>query len=279
MGRTHGRVLIVISVVAGLAALLPASALAATADLAVDKTDGGAYGQDPVTLGGEITYTITVTNGGPDAANGVELDDNLPSQLDFVSSNPSQGSCKGSNNINCELGTIQNGGSATVTIRVKPKKAQQYVNTASVKSADTDPVSANDTDTETTTVVEPGPAPTCNGQEADFIGTTGADTLTGTNKADVFVAKGGNDTILGLGGNDLVCAAGGNDTVKGAAGADEIRTGGGDDLLKGGDGNDLLKAGGGADTLRGGSGADAMRGGGGPDSCIGGPGRDTERGC
>src|SRR6186997_1231180 len=147
MRRTHGRVLIGISIVAGLVAALPASALAATADLAVDKTDGGAYGQDPVTLGGEITYTITVTNGGPDAANGVEVDDNLPSQLDFVSSNPSQGSCKGSNNISCELGTLQNGGSATVTIRVKPKKAQQYVNTASVKSADTDPVSANNTDT------------------------------------------------------------------------------------------------------------------------------------
>ena len=264
---------------ASAALLLPASAFAATADLAVDKTDSGAYGQDPVTLGGEITYTITVTNGGPDAANGVELDDNLPSQLDFVASNPSQGSCKGSNNISCTLGTIQNGGSATVTIRVKPKRAQQYVNSASVSSADTDPVSANNTDTETTTVVEAGPAPTCHGQEADVIGTAGDDSLTGTNKADVFVAMGGNDTILGLGGNDLVCAAGGNDTIKGAAGADEIRGGGGDDLLKGGDGNDLLKGGGGADALRGGSGADSMRGGGGPDSCKGGPGRDTTRGC
>ena len=265
--------------VLGIFAVLPASALGATADLAVDKTDGGAYGQDPVTLGGEITYTITVTNNGPEAATGVELDDNLPSQLDFVSSTPSQGSCKGSNNIQCELGTIANGGSATVTIRVRPKKAQQYVNTASVKSADTDPVAANDSDTETTTVVEAGPAPTCRGQAGTVIGTTGDDTLTGTNKRDVFVAMGGNDTILGLGGNDLVCAAGGNDTIKGAAGGDEIRGGGGDDLLKGGDGNDVLRAGGGADTVRGGRGADSMRGGGGPDSCIGGPGRDTERGC
>ena len=52
------------------------------------------------------------------AANGVEVADNLPSQLDFVSTTPSQGSCKGSNNITCELGTIPDGGSATVTIRV-----------------------------------------------------------------------------------------------------------------------------------------------------------------
>ena len=276
--RRRGRLGAVALVAAGITALVPASALA-TADLAVDKTDSGAYGQDPVTLGSEITYTITVTNGGPDTANGVELSDNLPSQLDFVASNPSQGSCKGSNNITCELGSIANGGSATVTIRVLPKRAQQYVNTASVKSADPDPVGANDSDSETTTVVEAGPAPTCHGQEGTVVGTAGNDTLTGTNKRDVFVALGGNDTILGLGGNDLVCAAGGNDTIKGAAGGDEIRGGGGDDLLKGGDGNDVLRGGGGADRLRGGGGADSMRGGGGPDSCKGGPGRDTERGC
>jgi uncharacterized repeat protein (TIGR01451 family) len=267
--------------VAGVMATVPASALAATADLAVDKADSGLYGQDPVTLGGEITYTITVTNAGPDTANGVELSDDLPAQLDFVASTPTQGSCKGSNKITCTLGTIANGGSATVTIRVKPKKAGQYVNTASVTGSDADPVAANNSDSETTTVVEAQPPASvlCHGQDATVIGTTGNDTLTGTDKRDVFAALGGDDTILGLGGNDLVCAAAGNDVVKGAAGGDEVRTGGGDDLLKGGDGDDLLKAGGGADTLRGGAGKDSMRGGGGPDSCNGGPGRDTERGC
>ena len=264
---------------AGLIALLPASALAATADLAIDKSDGGAYTQETVVLGGEITYTITVTNNGPDTANGVEVSDNLPSQLDFVSSTPSQGSCKGSNNVTCTLGTIANGASATVTIKVKPKRAQQYVNTATVSGADTDPVSANNSDSETTTVVEPGPPPTCHGQEATVIGTTGNDTLTGTGKKDVFVALGGDDTILGLGGDDLVCAAAGNDTVKGAAGNDEIRLGGGNDTGKGGDGNDTLRGGGGDDGLSGGSGADTLRGGGGTDSCNGGPGRDTTRGC
>jgi uncharacterized repeat protein (TIGR01451 family) len=264
---------------AGLIALLPASALAATADLSIDKSDAGAYTQDTVVVGGEITYTITVTNLGPDTANGVEVKDNLPSQLDFVSFSPSQGSCKGSNNISCELGTIANGGRATVTIKVKPTKAQQYVNTATVSGADTDPVDANNSDSETTTVVEPGPPPTCHGQTATVIGTAGDDTLTGTGKKDVFVGLAGNDTILGLGGDDLVCGAAGNDIVKGAAGNDEIRTGGGNDVAKGGDGNDALRGGGGDDRLKGGRGADTLRGGGGADSCSGGPGRDTERGC
>jgi uncharacterized repeat protein (TIGR01451 family) len=259
---------------------LPASAFAATADLAVDKSDGlDPYAPGSVTVGSEVTYTVKVTNSGPDTANGVELTDNLPSKLDFVSTTPTQGSCKGSNKITCTLGAIASGAQATVTIKVKPKKAGQYVNSATATAVESDPLAANNTDSVTTTVVEPGPAPTCAGQEATVIGTEGDDTLTGTKKKDVFVALGGNDTILGLGGDDLVCAAAGNDTVKTAAGNDEIRSGGGDDLLKGGDGNDALRAGGGADRLGGGAGADSLRGGAGPDSCRGGPGRDTERSC
>src|SRR3954447_772437 len=225
MERTSLRLAAAALVAAGLVFSVPGTALAATADLSIDKSDGGQYTQDTVVLGGEITYTITVTNLGPDAANGVEVADNLPSQLDLVSTTPSQGSCKGSNKITCTLGTMGNGASATVTIKVRPKKAQQYVNTATVSGADTDPVAANNSDSETTTVVEPGPAPTCHGQTATVIGTAGDDTLTGTGKKDVFVGFAGNDTILGLGGDDLVCGAAGNDTVKGAAGNDEIRTG------------------------------------------------------
>ncbi len=282
---------------AGIIALLPASALAANADLAVDKTDGLDTYSPAVTVGSEITYTITVTNGGPATANGVELVDDLDSQTDHVSSNPSQGSCAGNKKITCNLGTIANGGSATVTIKVTAKKAGQVVNNVSVTTVDTDPVSANNTDTETTNVVEPPPPPTCSGQDADFVGTENDDTLTGTDKKDVFVALGGNDTILGLGANDIICSGPGNDTIKGAAGTDNVRAGGGDDLVKGGSDDDTLRAGGGNDTakggsgndnlrgkagddsLGGGSGDDDLRGGGGSDSCKGGPGTDVKRSC
>jgi uncharacterized repeat protein (TIGR01451 family) len=280
---------------AGLIALLPATALAATADLAVDKTDG-LDDSATVTVGGEITYTITVTNNGPDAATGVELVDNLSNRLDFVSADPSQGSCKGSKKLTCALETIANGASATVTINVTAKKDGQVVNAASVTTTDTDPVSPNDTDKETTNVVEPV-AVTCNGQEADFVGTEGNDTLTGTKKRDVFVTLGGNDTIVGGAGGDLICTGGGDDTIRGEDGNDAIKSGGGNDLvksgvdndfIKSGGGNDLAKGGAGADQIRGkagddslggGSGDDILRGGGGSDSCKGGPGTDTKFGC
>ena len=60
-----------------------------------------------------------------------------------------------------------------MTLRVIPRKAGQLVNAASVTTADTDPVPANNSDTETTTVVEP-PAPAeCAGQAASVVGTAG----------------------------------------------------------------------------------------------------------
>ena len=43
-------------------------------------------------VGDPITFTVTLTNQGPDAATGVQVTDLLPAGLSFVSANPSQGS-------------------------------------------------------------------------------------------------------------------------------------------------------------------------------------------
>lgn len=270
MRRGTTRWLRLSAVVALLAAALviPASVQAATADLAITKSDS----PDPVTEGAVLTYTITVTNQGPGTASGVTVTDKLPSQVDFVSATASQGSCdvKGKT-VTCALGTLAVGEytptSAVVTIKVRPKKAGQLTNEASVAigQGDTDPVAANNTDSETTTVVAAGGGggggATCAGQAVTIVGTGGADTLTGTAKRDVIKARGGNDTIRGLQGKDIICAGGGNDTVKG---------GGGSDRLKGGTGRDLLKGGGGDDDLFGGPGRDR---------CRGGSGKDTTHSC
>jgi hypothetical protein len=92
----------------------------------------------------------------------------------------------------------------------------------------------------------------CRGQEADFVGTSGADVIVGTPGDDVIAGLGGRDDISGRGGNDVVCAGGGGDTVRGRGG------------------NDVLLGQNGRDTLVGGAGRDV---------CNGGPGRDSARGC
>jgi uncharacterized repeat protein (TIGR01451 family) len=58
--------------------------LAEQADLEISKADS----PDPVTVGDNLTYTITVTNNGPDAAANVVVTDTLPSGVTFVSASP-----------------------------------------------------------------------------------------------------------------------------------------------------------------------------------------------
>ena len=62
-------------------------ALATSADLAITKTDA----VDPVALGDNVIYTITVTNNGPSDAAGVVVSDALPGFSNFVSVNAQPG--------------------------------------------------------------------------------------------------------------------------------------------------------------------------------------------
>jgi len=121
---------------------------AAGSDLSVAKTDS----PDPVVLGSILTYTVTVTNNGPDNATGVTLTDTLPGGVTFGSAIPSQGSCSpGGGVVTCGLGSLASGGSASVTIVVTPTAAGPLLNTASVTAIETDPNAANNTATATTT--------------------------------------------------------------------------------------------------------------------------------
>ena len=259
-----------------IAALLPSSAAAATADLSVAKTDS----PDPVKVGAQLTYTITVSNAGPDTANGVQVVDDLDSQVDFVSATASQGSCdQQGKKVTCELGALAIDETASVTIKVTPKKEGQVSNTATVTTTDTDSNSANDTATETTTVVPQSGGPSCGGQAATIFGTEGDDTIVGTDKRDVIAALGGNDVVGGLHGKDIICGGAGDDAIKGKAEDDLLKGGSGNDVIRGGGGNDRLRGGGGSDQLFGGGGNDSLRGGGGNDTCRGGGGSDTKQSC
>ena len=123
----------------------------ATADLSITKTPApGPYG-----TGLPLTYTIVVTNGGPNTAAGVTVTDTLPPGTTLQSSTPA-GACSGTTIVTCNAGTLVNGATATFTLTILlPTTPGSITNTAVVSAAATnpDPNPGNNTATSTITVI------------------------------------------------------------------------------------------------------------------------------
>ncbi|HAT13921.1 MAG TPA: hypothetical protein DCS91_10420 [Microcoleaceae bacterium UBA11344] len=144
------------------------------ADISVSQNDS----PEPVTVGNNLTYTVTVTNNSPvNAADNVVLTDNLPAGVTVVSANSSQGTVTvnpaGTGNlprtasqvtpvspgaITANLGTIPPNGSVVTTIVVTPTAAGLINNTVSVSTSSSDPNLANNIASEST-VVSSTPTP------------------------------------------------------------------------------------------------------------------------
>lgn len=133
-------------IIAHAEAELACATPAASADLSMVKSDS----PDPVVQGQNLTYTLTVANAGPAAATQVVVNDSLPSGVSLISATPSQGSCTGTAEVTCQLGTINAGQSATITIVVRVLAAGTLVNGASVTSAVADPDLSDNQDSTTT---------------------------------------------------------------------------------------------------------------------------------
>lgn len=128
------------------------------ADLSITKSGS----PSPVVSGDQLTYTLTVTNNGPQGATGVTISDPLPNSAHFDSVASSQGPCTRSTTskpapkggtINCNLGDLANGTSASVTIVVTTTTPGTLTNTATVSGNETDPNPLNNSATATTTVI------------------------------------------------------------------------------------------------------------------------------
>ena len=123
-------------------------------DVSAQPADLSLTAQSPATAatGAVTTYTLKAANLGPNAASGVTLTATLPQSLIFGSIQSSQGTCNGAGTFYCDLGSIADGGSATVTITVTPTTSGPVELTASASSVSYDPAASNNQLTAVTTV-------------------------------------------------------------------------------------------------------------------------------
>jgi uncharacterized repeat protein (TIGR01451 family) len=115
------------------------------ADLSLEKADA----PDPVAPRAPLTYTLVATNNGPNDAPDVHVLDALPASVTFVSA--SAGCMHSAGQVDCDLGTLASGASATITITVTSKARGVITNTARVGSSAPDPDRSNNTATTETT--------------------------------------------------------------------------------------------------------------------------------
>jgi uncharacterized repeat protein (TIGR01451 family) len=133
--------------------------LTASADLLVTKIDS----PDPVVVGTDLTYTITVTNNGSSDALNMQLSDTLPPNTTFVSFTVAGGWTRtdvvpvgGTGTVTATAPTLAAGASAVFTLVVNVNLGTPHntvlTNSATVTTTTTDPNLVNNTGTTTTTV-------------------------------------------------------------------------------------------------------------------------------
>ena len=120
-----------------------------TADLAIGLVDS----PDPLLLGNYLTYTITVSNGGPATATGVIADDTLPPAVNFISATPVNNYTVAGGVVTfTNLGNLASGAQTVVTVTVQPTTVGTISDTATCHSGVIDLHKANNSATVKTIV-------------------------------------------------------------------------------------------------------------------------------
>jgi uncharacterized repeat protein (TIGR01451 family) len=154
-----------------------------SADLVLTKS-----GPATIVAGNPISYTLTVTNNGPNTAQSVTLTDTLPAGTTFVSEAQSAGpaftcvnpSVGGTGTVSCSIVTLASAASATFTVVFKVgsnvASLTTITNTASVAQSTSDPAPVNNTQVSSAivstsanlTVVKTGPATITAGNDISY---------------------------------------------------------------------------------------------------------------
>lgn len=189
--------------IANFAPVVPAN----SADLAVTNT-----GPSSVTAGTGATYTITITNNGPNAAQAVVVSDLLPTGAVFVSMTQTGGSDaftfsqSGGTVTGSAVANIASGSSDTFSLVVSAPSTltagANFTDTASISSSTADPNSANNTATVSGSIVGP---------PADLsVGNTGPGTATEGDNVTYTVTVTNNDATNSATGVVLTDTLGAN---------------------------------------------------------------------
>jgi outer membrane autotransporter protein/uncharacterized repeat protein (TIGR01451 family) len=134
-----------------------------SADVSITKTASS----PTVAPGGQLSYTLTVSNAGPNPAPSVQVDDTLPAQLSFVSiSAPNGWNCStpavgAGGSIHCDKSVLNTNGSNAITVVTKvaanASVGSSIDNTATVASS-VDSNNANDSASVSVTVAASAPS-------------------------------------------------------------------------------------------------------------------------
>lgn len=123
-------------------------------DLTIVKSDQ----VDPVLPGGPITYTLSVRNGGETTASSIEVVDQLPAGVSFVSAGGASWACVETTpdtTITCTRNSSLAGGTTAPAITLvvtAPSSPQILTNTVEVSTTSTESNTGNNSASETTTV-------------------------------------------------------------------------------------------------------------------------------
>lgn len=149
--------------------------------------------------GSNLTYTLSVTNNGPDNASAVMVTDALPSQTRFISLTTSAGSCNAppvntNGTVTCTIPTLASNTSVAISITVVIGAAVtgSFTNSATVTSATSDPSASNNTSSIIVTVNPLADLSIGGAPPLPVISPDGASNLPGPGDDVIFTINAGN---------------------------------------------------------------------------------------